>query len=220
MDKRKVIFGGYDTAERGAWTVAQLTLTSPDLQSNLVYLPGRSGPLDLSTALTGEPVYNSRSLTVVLENSDGDREYREQLIRGIVSELDGMRKEIWLPDDPDHYLQGRVRVTRNYNDLAHAAVTVTATCDPWLFNNEETVYTLTATDEAQTATFVNNGRKSVVPVVQVTDGSVSIKFNTNTWNLSAGIYTLPDFVLSPGDHELTYSGAGTIQATYREAVLL
>lgn len=219
MEKRKVIIGRYDTAQTGAWTVAQLELTSPDLQTNLVYLPGRSGALDLSTALTGEPVYNSRQLTVVLENSDGDRAYREQLIRGIIAELDGLQKPIWLPDDPDHYLQGRVRVVRNYNDLAHAAVTVTATCDPWLFNNVETAYTLTATNEAQNATLVNLGRKGVVPVVEVT-GSVSITFNTNTWTLAAGTYQLPDFVLSPGEHKLTYSGAGTIQVTYREAVLL
>lgn len=220
MEKRKVIFGSYDTAQRGAWTVSGLELTSPDLQTNLVYLPGRSGALDLSTALTGEPVYNSRQLTVVLENSDGDRAHREQLIREIVAELDGMQKQIWLPDDPDHYLQGRVRVVRDYNDLAHAAVTVTATCDPWLFNNAETRYTLTATAQAQKATFVNKGRKSVVPVVEVTGGSVNLKFNTNTWELAVGTYQLPDFVLSPGAHELTLSGAGTIQVTYREAVLL
>ena len=127
MAKRKVIFGTYDTAQNGAWTVAGLKLSSPDQQTNLVFLPGRSGPLDLSTVLTGEPVYNSRQLTVVLENSDGDRAYREQLIRGIISELDGLQKKIWLPDDPDHYLQGRVRVVRDYNDLAHAAVAITAT---------------------------------------------------------------------------------------------
>lgn len=220
MEKRKVIFGSYDTALEGAWTVARLELTSPDIQTNLVQIPGRHGLLDLSTALTGEPVYNSRRLTVVLENSDGVRADREQLIRDIIAALDGLAMQIWLPDDADHYLQGRVHVVRDYNDLAHAAVTVTATCDPWLFNNEETVYTLTATTEAQNATLVNSGRKSVVPVVEVLDGSADLTFNTNTWSLAAGLYQLPDFVLSPGEHTLTYSGTGTIQVTFREAVLL
>ena len=219
MEKRKIIFGTYDTALRGAWTVAGLKLSSPDQQTNLVFLPGRSGPLDLSTALSGEPVYNSRQLTVVLENSDGDRAYREQLIRGIISELDGMQKQIWLPDDPDHYLQGRVRVARDYNDLAHAAVTVTATCDPWLYSNTEKVVSLTAASSSKTATLTNNGRKGLVPSFKTT-AAVSIKFGATTWNLTAGTTRLVDLVLAPGSNTLTYSGSGTIQITYREAVLL
>ena len=219
MEKRKVIFGTYDTALRGAWTLAGLKLTRPDQQTNLVYLPGRSGPLDLSTALTGEPVYNSRQLTVVLENSDGDRAYREQLIREIIAELDGLQMQIWLPDDPDHYLQGRVRVARDYNDLAHAAVTITATCDPWLYSDTETVVTLTASSTSKTAKLVNNGRKGLIPSFKVAS-SASIKFGNTTWNLSAGTTRLVDLVLVPGSNTITYSGSGTIQITYREAVLL
>lgn len=219
MEKRKLILGTYDTAQTGAWTVAGLDLASPDLQTNLVFLPGRSGPLDLSTALTGEPVYNSRQLTAVLENSDGDRAYRENLIRGIMAALDGQQMKIWLPDDPDHYLQGRVRVVRNYNDLAHAAVTIMATCDPWLYSNTETSVSLTAASTSKTATLKNNGRKGVVPSFKVTS-AVAIKFGNTTWNLTAGTTRLVDLVLAPGSNTITYSGSGTIQITYREAVLL
>ena len=218
MKKRAITVGAYDTALNG-WTLARLELSSPDQQTNLVYLPGRSGPLDLSTALTGEPVYNSRKLTVVLENSEGDRDYREHLIREIIGELDGLQKQIWLPDDPEHYLQGRVRVARDYNDLAHAAIKVTATCDPWLYSNTEKVVSLTATSTSKTATIVNNGRKGLIPSFKVTS-SVSIKFGNTTWNLSAGTTRLVDLVLAPGSNTLTYSGSGTIQITYREAVLL
>ena len=220
MEKRKVIFGTYDTAQTGAWTVAGLELTSPDIQTNLVAIPGRDGPLDLSTVLTdGEPVYNSRKLTVVLENSDGDRAAREALIRTIIAQLDGYQKQIWLPDDADHYLQGRLHVVRNYNDMAHAAVTVTATCDPWLYSNTEKVYTLTASSTEKTATLDNNGRKAVVPVVEATDRA-TIVYGTTTWTLAVGTQQLPDFVLLAGSHTVKYSGSGTIKITYREAVLL
>lgn len=220
MASRKVIFGTYDTAQTGAWTVAGLELTSPDFQTNLVQIPGRDGPLDLSTVLTdGEPVYNSRKLTVVLENSDGNRAARETRIRDIIAQLDGYQKQIWLPDDADHYLQGRLHVVRNYNDMAHAAVTVTATCDPWLYSNTERSYSLTASSSAKTTTLVNSGRKAVVPVI-VTSGSVSLTYGSSTWSLSAGTYQLPDFVLVAGSHSLRYSGSGTIKITYREAVLL
>ncbi len=220
MEKRKIVFGTYDTALDGAWTVARLELTSPDFQAHLVQVPGRNGPLDLSAVLTnGEPVYNSRNLTTVLENSDDDRPAREHRIRDMIARLDGYQTQIWLPDDAEHYLQGRVHVVRNYNDLAHCAVTVTAVCDPWLYNNEETVYNLTARSEAQKKLIVNTGRKTVVPVLETT-GDVSLTYDTYTWTLTAGTYQLPDFVLRTGEHQLTYSGAGTIKITYREAVLL
>lgn len=220
MEKRKIIFGTYDTALNGSWTVSKLELTSPDFQTNLVEIPGRDGPLDLSAVLTdGEPVYGSRKLTAVLENSEGDRLAREQRIRGIVADLDGRRKQIWLPDSPGYYLEGRISVVRNYNDMAHAAVTVAAICDPWLQRDDETVYTLTATAAAQNATLVNSGRKRVAPVVEIT-GSVSLVYGANTWALSAGTYQLPDFVLISGENTLGYSGSGTIKISYREAVLL
>lgn len=221
MEKRKIIFGSYDTALDGAWTVARLELTSPDFQSNLVQIPGRDGLLDLSTTLMGgEPRYNSRTLRVVLENSDDTRQEREDRIRSMIAELDGYRKQIWLPDDPEHYLEGRVRVSREYNDLAHCAVSVTATCDPWLYNNEETVRTLIASTNAQKAIIVNTGRKTVTPVVEVTGVSVALAYGGDNWTLTPGKYMLPGLSFRPGEQELTYSGTGTVKLTYREAVLL
>lgn len=220
MEKRKVLFGNYDTTLDGAWTVAGLELTTPDFQTNLVDVPGRDSPLDLSAALTGEPRYCRRNLTVVLENSDGDRLAREARIRKIINRLDGYWLDIVLPDDTDHYLQGQVHVVKNYNDLAHAQVTVTAVCDPWMYSLVETVYTLDGTAEAQTATIVNNGRRTVVPVVEVTGAVISLTYGTTSWELGAGTYQLPDFFLTPGEHEVTYSGDGVATITYREAVLL
>ena len=138
----------------------------------------------------------------------------------MIADLDGYRLQIWLPDDSGHYLEGRVRVVRNYNDLAHASVTVTAVCDPWLYSNDETVYTLTATTQAQNATLVNTGRRTAVPDVIVAGDSVNLSHDGISWTLSPGTYQLPDLVLDPGELTLSYSGAGTITISYREAVLL
>lgn len=220
MEKRSMIIGTYDTALDGAWTLAVLALSSPNLQQNLVYVPGRDGFLDLSATLTdGMPRYRDRTLNATLENSDGTREDRERRIRAMIAELDGLQKPIWLPDDRDHYLVGRVRVVREYNDLTHAAVSVTATCDPWLYKNTETIYDLNATATEQMVSLANNGRRTVVPVLNVT-GSVTLEFGEYTWTLETGTYQLPDLELTPGANELTYSGSGTVKVTYREAVLL
>lgn len=222
MEKRGLTIGTYDTAAQG-WTLTSWELSAPQYVSNMVDVPGRiDGPLDLSTAVTGgEPRYQSRTLTATFERSDGTRMEREAAINTMVNWLDGWRQNIVLPDDDLHYVTGRVSVERLYNDPAHASVSVQAVCEPWKYSNLETVVRLTGAADAQTATFVNSGRRTVVPLLVVTGtGSLSLQFGTASWSLGAGTYQLPDIMLTQGSHTFTYSGEGmTMTATYREAVL-
>ena len=224
MQKRKIIIGTYDTAVEGLWTLTAWALGTATAQESYVNVPGHNGPLDLSTVLTdGEPYYGSREFEAVLESSEGTRLEREERINQMVNQLDGWRLDIVLPDDPLHYINGRVRVEKLYNDPAHASARITATCDPWRYNNTETVVGLIATDTEQTVSLINNGRLSVVPVINVLNGSVNIKFNVGaevrSWSLSAGEYILADIYLKTGASPLWYSGTGQITLTYREAVL-
>lgn len=226
MEKRKLILGDYDTAADGLWTLTAFKLNKAAQVQTFIDVLGRYAPLDASTYLTdGQPYYGSASLEASLESSEGDRLDREDRIGIMVDHLDGQRVEIITPDHPDHYLVGRVQVLPEYNDLAHCAVKVSAVCEPWLYAVAETVVKLTATDTEQTARLVNSGRLAVVPVLEVT-GTVDLVYGANSWSLSAGTYTLPELYLTPGTglvlpgvHEVTYSGAGTVTITYREAVL-
>lgn len=224
MQKRKIIIGTYDTAAEGQWTLSAWALSRAVAQESYADIPGHSGPLDLSTVLTdGEPYYGSREFEAVLESSEGTRLDREQRINTMVNKLDGWRLNIILPDDPTHYITGRIRVEKLYNDPAHASVRVTATCDPWRYNSAETVVGLIATTDEQTATLMNNGRCSVVPTITVTGGDVLLKLRTETkelsWALSPGEYILGDIYLKSGSLALRYSGTGQITLRYREAVL-
>lgn len=217
---REIRFGEYYTHANGLWTLAGWELSAAKHEQNLVQVPGRSAPLDLSTALTdGEPTYGSRTLKATFESSEGSRLAREARISQMTNALDGYRMNIVLPDDPDHYLSGRIQVERLYNDEAHASVRVTATCDPWRYAKDETVVTLQATDVEQTATLTNLGRLGIVPLLNVIQGDVLLKFGGASWALSPGSYALPDLYLKYGEHAVTYSGAGVLTFTYREAVL-
>ena len=219
MKKRAIILGTYDTAQ--LWTLCECKLTDPEQQTNFVNVVGGI-PLDFSTALTdGEPSYNSRSLTARLECSEGTRQTRKDWISEMVNALDGQRLNIVHPDYPAHYLTGRVRVTVDYNTLAHASVTVTATCEPWLYSNRERAYTLTAADAEQVAVLTNSGRRALVPQVTITGAGASVRlvYGSISYALGPGTFTLPDLYLRQGDTLLTYSGTGTAVITYREAVL-
>lgn len=220
MEKRGIIFGDYDTGAKG-WTLCEWKLSAAEQYTNFIKVPG-AAPLDASDALTdGEPTYNSRKLTARLERSDGTRMEREARISEMVNELDGYRLDIVLPDDPEHYITGRLHVAKDYNDLAHASVTVSATCDPWLYSNTEQEYLLTATEAEQVAQLTNSGKLAVVPVVTVTGegAAVVLTDGVNSQALSAGAWQLPWLYLRRGFTNLTYSGTGVVQITYREAVL-
>lgn len=221
MQKRKIVIGDYDTAAHG-WTLAGWKLSGAEPKTKYVEKPSGDGSWDLSTALTdGITKYRDRDLTATLECSDGTRLEREAEIRRMVNQLDGLRWEIRLPDDDFHYIVGRVRVIREYNDLAHAAVTVTAVCEPWKYSNTETTVALVATAAKQTVRLINDGRRACVPTLTVTGtgASVLLEYGTVSKALTAGRYQLPDILLTPGSHSVTYSGSGSVVITYREAVL-
>lgn len=223
MVRRKLIIGTYDTDFNGPWTLASWEFSRPEHRSEMVTVPGRDGDLDLSTALTdGAPRYSSRTLTATLERSDGTRLEREAAINTMINWLDGWRVDIRLPDDDLHYITGRVSVGKEYNDPAHAAVSLTAICDPWRYNNNETVHAFTATAEETRHRLTNSGRRTVVPSITITaeaGATVMLKYGAYSWALGAGTYQLPDLVVAQGGADVLLSGAGQVTFTYREAVL-
>lgn len=220
MKKRTVLLGSYDTAANG-WTLAPgWKLSDPEQKINYVERPSSDGSWDLSTVMTdGIPRYKDRSLTLTLECSTGNRTTRETLISKMVNQLDGFEWRIVLPDKPNHYLVGRLHVAVDYNDLAHAAVTVTGTCEPWLYSAQETVVELTAESDVLNIDYIyNNGRRAVVPKLTTT-GSIRLEYGTSSIQLSEGTYEWPELLLTPGEHTINFSGNGTLTITYREAVL-
>lgn len=224
MKKRTIQLGDYDTAAHGLWTLTGWEFPTPVQETNLVNVPGRvKGPLDLTTTLTdGEPRYGARPLSITLESSEGDRLAREARISEMINKLHGRRVNFVLPDHPLHYGTGRLHVEKLYNDMAHASVQVTGTCEPWLYAKEETVVQIASTAEAQTVRLRNAGAMPVVPTLEITaeeGASILLGFGAASLALSTGSHIWIDLLLTPGDHVITCSGAGTVTITYREAVL-
>lgn len=227
MEKRTVLLGDYDTAANG-WTLGPWVLSDPEQKTQYIEKSGGDGSWDLSTVLTdGIPRYKNRTLTIPLECSEGTREHRQEIIQEMVNTLDGLEWHIVLPDRPDHYLAGRLHVAVNYNDLAHAMVTVTGVVEPWFYKARETIVVLnapiTSSTEAATFTLWNRGRKVVTPVLTV-KGVAHLTFKGQHLNTETGTGTWPALQLMPGENELIYTGSyggedETLTLTYREAVL-
>ena len=220
MKKRTIIFGDYNTAERG-WTLSGLSLSDPEQKTNYVEKSGGDGSWDLSTVMTnGIPRYKNRTLTVELECSKWDREKREELVNELVNLLDGLEWKVILPDRPDHYLEARLHVAVRQNSLAYAAVTVTGICAPWLYTSRETVVELTADSTPKEWQLTNKGRLAVIPILIGSEGSnVTVQYGDIKTVVSNGVYEWAGLLLTPGYHTVTYSGAGPLKIVYREAVL-
>lgn len=219
MNRRRIIIGDYDTAESG-WTLSAWDFSPAKRKEKLVEKPGGDGVWDLSTTLSdGIPRYEPRTLTATLERSDGTRASREIEIQDIVNTLDGLQWNIYLPDDVDRYVVGSVSVARNYSDLAHASVTVTAICEPWKYNQYDTVQEIQVTATAAAHHIYNGGRRAVVPTLKVEGTSVLLVYGAISRSLGPGTYQVPDLLLTPGAHEIKVSGSGLLRVSYREAVL-
>lgn len=220
--KRGFIFGDYDTAANG-WTLTGWEFPEPELRTKFVEVPGRmSGPIDMSTYLTeGEPWYDTRELTAIFECSEGTRSDRIEVISEMANLLHGMRLEIVFPDDDTRYALGRLSVRNDYNDMAHAEVTVVATCEPWRYSQQETRVSLMAVEEERSTVLHNAGRRILIPevIVSGTGASVSLSCGEHSWTLREGSYKLPDLVLRKGNTFLSYRGFGTVIFQYREAIL-
>jgi hypothetical protein len=143
MQKRQLILNDYKTAEDGLFTLSACKITKAAQEQNFVSVPGRFAPLNLSTVLTdGQPYYGSAKLAATLESSEGTREERQSRIDHLVNLLDGYTAKIIHPDFPGKYLVGCVEVAPDFNGLAYCSVQLSATLEPWLYNDEETVETI------------------------------------------------------------------------------
>lgn len=218
MEKRFFMLDKFHT-----WYDWRCTVTAKDIQAaepktNYVALDGAHGAIDLSEALTGEPVYSDRTVTASFMCSEGSHKDREALLRQIRTALHGRKVRIIEPDDQEHYFLGRVRITEAVNNLAFLTFSIEATCDPWRYAINETHRAVDVSKSTVSAVIRNGGDKTLTPIINVF-GSVSLAFGSIRVDLNEGEYTVKDLRLVHGANVVTVSGRGSVVLTYREASL-
>jgi hypothetical protein len=216
--KRFIIFDNYNTAYDWGLLLTAKVVSDPEPKTNYQELGGVSGTLDLTEALTGEVTYNDRQLTASFSMSDGTVQEREAVLRQITAALHGRRVRIVEPDDPEHYLVGRVKIVGRSNTHAYATLDVEATCEPWRYAVNESERRVVVKNNSTDVVICNAGSQTVCPVIAVT-GNVSITDNGVTTALTSGSYKITDIRLKPGANVIGVSGYGSATFIYREAVL-
>lgn len=217
MNKRFILIGDYATSNVG-FTLASCSLSPAVYRSVREAVPAMDGAADCSELLTGTVQYESRTLTAILELSEKNRAYRRTVIDHLINAFDGKTELITLPDTPNLYLKGRIHIEQQYNDMAHAAVKVTAVCDPWHYAKQETVYTLTNAIGVQNVAIRNQGRKTVCPLFS-SDGDCTVTVGCVTHEIHSGSRQFDDIVFRNGSTMISHSGSGMLQITFREGWL-
>lgn len=220
MQLRGVQFGDYHTAEDWNLIMNEKTVSPPVPKTTYVSVPGRDGDLDLTTALSGIVNYENRKAEYIFLLTNGSQLDREELIAEIIGALNGQSMEIIDTDDyPDYYMIGRLTVSETMNNNAYGSVKVEANCQPWRYAINSTTKTVTVTSSDGTVSVIlsNKGYRTVTPTITVT-GTITLTYGSTSQSLSAGTYTFPGLMLSPGANTVTVAGSGTIAFTYQEAI--
>lgn len=214
---RFFVLDKYNTWYDWRLTLTAKDVTAPEAKTNYVSIDGMSGTLDLSEALTGDVLYDDRTVTASFWSSEGTFQERVALLKTVTAALHGKKVQIIEPDDPEHYFLGRIKIKGVEQDQVHIAFTIEATCEPWRYAIEETERRVDVNGDLD-AVINNTGVKTLTPTLTVT-GTVYVTFNGNTTKLTAGTWKITDLRLAQGVNVVKLVGWGSVTFTYREAGL-
>jgi hypothetical protein len=219
---REIIIDGVGTySDWGMVLKAGWSRKPPKTKTRIVEIPGSSNVVDF-TEYFGEPLYSTSELAFSLYLPPEDPDGWESLRQAVATYLHGQRRRIMLPDDPEHYLTGRLSVGGLKVSRAVATIDIEAECDPWLYKMAETVVIIAAGMDGKGAV-LGNSRRRVSPMITVAGNPASVRLRETTYSLAAGApRRVTGFVLYAGDNAVTVTGVGgdtAVTFAYQEGAL-
>lgn len=203
----------------------------PDMRYQDV--PGASGSLDSTDALTGSVAYQNREGSfnfVVLPDQNWAAAYSE-----IMNFLQGKRFNCILDDDPEYFYTGRFWVNQWKSNPGHSTIVIDYNVEPykqsvdttadydWLWDDlfDITIYYGSFTvNGTKTRTFINPGSDEVTPKFTCSAPMIVEVNGIPGYVLMTGETTLPGFTLQPGENTLVFSGTGNVLADYSMGKML
>ncbi len=200
--------------------LSEVEISPASPKTTYIDIPGGDGSLDLTEA-HGEVKYADRTLKFTLTmNPAGDLSEAawEAKKTEVSNRLNGLACKITLDKDPDYYWLGRCVVDSYKSQKRLRQFVIVATVRPYKFKQAETVATFDLTASGETV-LLQNGRKSVCPVITCTNDGTKIVFNGATFTINAGTHKYLNIRLTEGNNQVTISGTGQVTFTYQEGDL-
>ena len=108
----------------------------PPFRSKYLDIPGMNGQLDISSALTGGPLYDNRKGSWTFYITGRPAASIPTLYSRIMNEIHGHMVSVALEDDPIYYYRGRLTVDSRKNDKSHSQITIGYVFEPMKYRNE------------------------------------------------------------------------------------
>ena len=198
---------------------------APKPKTKLVDVPGANGQWDLSTALTGYPVFEPREgnweFYVLNDHGEWSDRYSE-----IMTYLHGKKLDAILEDDPDWHYTGRFAVDQWKSEKDYSKIVISYIVDPYKYANTQEARTINA---GATLNLAGNdyGTAPIIPQIRCfTNAGTQITF-VNTYlginvtkNVTSGIFTFPDIVLyGPQGASFINGGLNPVLLTFQKGSL-
>ena len=200
--------------------LASKKISAPSVRTNMIVVPGRDGAIDATDALTGEPTYDSRIISISLFGikSISGKEW-PVAVSDFCNAFHGKKVKVYFPEDSAHYYSGRLSVGEIKLDGGRQLLPVEIICDPWKYKNEKTTVSRSDLGTAYKQLSLQNESRPVIPTITVAQDTVLL-WGSSTININAGDHIFPDIRLAAGSNILkakVASGTGSISVTYQEA---
>lgn len=210
----------------------------PEMETTYIQIPGRTGLLDASEALTGRRVYIKRPIAFEL-GGKRPRLNWDAVISLWRNEINGRICQITVDNDKGYYWRGRTYLnefdrTRELGTFTLAIpaaepykYSVQTSADPWKWDpfNFETgiiTYVDAITIDGTKTVVIPHGYMLVCPELLVSNktGTLNVTCDGVTYELSAGKNKIPS-ILVAGDDDvtLTFTGNAKVEIVYRSGSL-
>ena len=144
-------------------------ISSPEIETMVVDVPGAEGTVDLSEVITKYPIYKNRTGSLKFHVLDTNRSWID-LYEEILATLHGKQTTLTLEEDPDWYYKGRftVKWTSN-NNGSLPNIEIGYTLDPFKYYKTINTITETLSSSSKSYTIFKSIRSfPVIPTVNIT----------------------------------------------------
>ncbi|WKY44159.1 Ig-like domain-containing protein [Eubacteriaceae bacterium ES2] len=187
------------------------TISPPEPKLVQIELLGSSDVIDVTEIISGDVEYKQRTITIRLKSGTGRDNYHSEQST-LENYIHGKKLKIIFNKDPEFYWIGRISVSNTDPEIFGSTITITATVDPYKYLVTPHVYGGTVVGSLTIT--IAGMRKRVCP--KITVGSVmTVSYLGKTYDLSVGENIIPDIFLGEGNHQLTFSGSGTVSVAYQ-----
>lgn len=214
----QILFDNVATFNEWGIYLSSYSIGDAEPKEHYIDIPSGDGSIDLTESLTGDVTYSNRDFEATFTIKPPQKDWL-LLLAKINAFLNGRKRKIRVANEPGYYLLGRCKTTFEKDGVV-AFLTVTASCEPWRYKEQETIYNLTIPASGQLEVNCKNSRKRVLPVITVSD-EVTVVFGNKSITMNAGSYKYTNIRFVEGDNKLIITGTAgtTIAIEYQEGGL-